>query len=103
MSKIRLEGTHRAVVEGRLALDSLMQFKRLVESDVPHDRDLEIDLSGVQVEDSAILALLVFMTRRGHTEGVTLTFTGFDDRISRMVTLAGIEDLINLKSGPDAC
>ena len=93
MSKISLEGS-RLVLSGHLGLDSLMAYKKEIEQTVPAGEELVVDLSGLEIEGSAVMALLVFMLRRSKGAGGTLKFESASQRLVAMASLAGLVDLL---------
>ena len=93
MSKINLEGS-RLVLSGRLDLDSLMEYKKEIEQTVPAGEELVVDLGGLEIEGSAVMALLVFMLRRSKGAGGTLRFESASERLVAMASLAGLVDLL---------
>lgn len=93
MSTINLEG-NRLVVSGHLGLESLMSYKKEIEQTVPASEDLVVDLSGLEIEGSAVMALLVFMLRRSKGAGGSLKFESASERLVAMASLAGLVDLL---------
>jgi len=93
MSKISLEGS-RLVLSGHLDLDSLMAYKKEIEQTVPAEEELVVELGGLEIEGSAVIALLVFMLRRSKCAGGTLKFESASERLVAMASLAGLVDLL---------
>jgi phospholipid transport system transporter-binding protein len=56
-----------------------------------------VDLSGVEVVDSAAVAVLLAWRRRAAGEGVELTFTGAPASLAALAELYDVEDLISRK------
>jgi phospholipid transport system transporter-binding protein len=56
-----------------------------------------VDLSGVDVVDSAAVAVLLAWRRRAAGEGVELTFTGGPASLAALAELYDVEDLISRK------
>jgi anti-anti-sigma factor len=93
MSKMNLEG-NRLVLSGHLDLNSLMAYKKEIEQTVPANEELVVDLGGLEIEGSAVMALLVFMLRRSKGAGGTLRFESASERLVAMASLAGLVDLL---------
>ena len=90
---MNLEG-NRLVLSGHLDLNSLMAYKKEIEQTVPANEELVVDLGGLEIEGSAVMALLVFMLRRSKGAGGTLRFESASERLVAMASLAGLVDLL---------
>ncbi len=95
MSTIRLDGND-VKLTGKLDLVSLMSYKREVEKSFPEDGSLSLDLSELEFEGSAVLALLVHIARRARTGGGRVQFVGASDRLVKMASLAELDELLGL-------
>ena len=82
------------VLSGHLDLDSLMAYKKEIEQTVPAEEELVVELGGLEIEGSAVIALLVFMLRRSKSAGGTLKFESASERLVAMASLAGLVDLL---------
>lgn len=82
---------------GSLNLSTLMAFKDAVEEGLPNQPNIVIDLSKVEFEGSAILALLVLVVRRVKNNGGTVSFKGATRRLTEMAQLAGLSELFGLE------
>lgn len=95
MSRITAE-ENRFTLSGELDLTTLMAYRRELESMLPTDRDLEVDLSRLEIKGSAVLALMVFLVRHAHRAGTSLSFTGISENLRAMASLAGLSNLLGL-------
>ncbi len=53
-----------------------------------------VDLAGLSRVDSAGLAMLVHLLGEAEQEGVTLALTGITDRLSTLIALYNLQDII---------
>lgn len=95
MSRITAENGSLSL-SGRLNLTTLMAYRRDLQDYLPFKEDQVVDLSNLEVEGSAVLALLVRMVRQARRSEVELKFIGASDRLKDMASLAGIAELLHL-------
>jgi phospholipid transport system transporter-binding protein len=56
----------------------------------------EVDLAGVEIFDSAAVAVLVALARRAAGEGRTLRFTGLPEGLRALANLYGVEEILEV-------
>lgn len=95
---IRIESDDRVTISGLVALDTLLDYKREAEEQIPVDRHVLIDLADVQIRGSAILALLVLIVRRSRQQGHGVDFCSVGNELAEMAQLAGLTGLLDLQA-----
>ncbi|MFT7305447.1 MAG: anti-anti-sigma factor [Candidatus Azotimanducaceae bacterium] len=97
MLRVSLE-SGRLTLEGQIRIESLMSYRRELDAILPEDTDLTVDLKSLSVEDSSVLALLVYLVRRIRGAGKQISFEHPSEQLRGMAELAGLVDLIGLES-----
>jgi phospholipid transport system transporter-binding protein len=59
-----------------------------------------VDCSGIDVFDSAAVAVLVALKRRATAEGRALAFPGLPDGVAALAALYGVEEILAARSTP---
>ena len=77
---------------GELNRDTLLALWQ--QRDTLIDKAEIIDVSGLARVDSAGLALLVHLREEASQQGVTLTIEGITDRLSTLIALYNLQDII---------
>jgi anti-anti-sigma factor len=97
MSTVIRKQPDRYDLSGRLTLSSAMQFREDAAQEIPADQSVTGDLSDVEVDGSAALALLVHLVRRSRSAGGDIRFVNASGRLIRMAEMAGLEQLLALE------
>ena len=97
MSRVNQSQPDHYSLEGCLSLASLMQFREEAEREIPAERSVRIDLSGVEAQGSAALALLVHLVRRARQAGGEVRFLNSPERLRLMAEMAGLSGLLALE------
>ncbi len=95
MSRITPSQTGIAI-GGELNLTTLMLYYGELQSHLPFQSGFEVDLSEVEFNGSAVLALLVMIKRHAYRAEVEVVFKGADERLCDMAALAGLTSLMGL-------
>ena len=98
MPRVNQTSEGHIALTGSLNLSTLMEFKNAVEHDLPGQQDIVVDLSGIDFQGSAILALLIFVVRQVRNNGGTVAFEGGTRRLTEMARLAGLSELLGLEA-----
>ena len=97
MSSVSVEGDVLKL-SGRLDLTTLMGFRQELAARFPFDREITVNLEQLEIDGSAVLALLILMARQARKDGGSVTFTGVSDNLSAMAALSGLTELLGLES-----
>ena len=88
-------------LQGTINLDTTMAFRREVESLVRFEENVQFDLSVVEIEGSAILALLVYAYRTANHAGGSVSILQPPEKLRKIARLAGITSLLSLQVTSD--
>lgn len=95
MSKVTLIEDGVFGLAGCLNLASVMAYREDVDTQIPADRSVTVNLEHLEVDGSASLALLVHLVRRARLAGGAVKFTRVPERLAAMADLAGLEAVLS--------
>ena len=88
----------RFQLRGTFNLDTTMEFRQQIDAIVRFEEDVQFDLSALDVEGSAILALLVHACRAASQAGGSVRIREPPEKLRKIARLAGISSLLSLES-----
>lgn len=84
-------------LSGYVDLSNLMAWRTELEERLPSNGSTRIDLSALDFNGSAILALMVFLTRRARVTDGDVQFLQVSERLNQMTELADLSGLLAFK------
>lgn len=81
-------------INATVDLNSVKSLRQQIESTLEAGMDYQFDLDGLDFEGSAVLALLVQITRWSKQTGARISFEQVPPRLQKMLALNGIDWLL---------
>ncbi len=90
------EGDLRFQLKGTVNLATVMSLHELVDLKLPADQQVTLDVSGLEVEGSAVLGLLVHVMRRAAAGGGEVVIENPSQKLRKIAELADVQGILRL-------
>ncbi len=88
------------LLSGRVNLANLMEVRQEIDDRLSLGADVTVDLSALEAEGFAVLALLVYIKRAVLQSGGSLRFENPSTRLRKIASVGGLVDILSLEPPP---